>query len=357
MYEIVQQCGVVEKILQKNEDITTALILYENNQLRKAINYNRINGDLYVNERVLVNTTAVDLELGTGGFDYIYARLAKDSTSLSSEKGHIMKLRYTPLQLRTKCVEAQDSPHHEIFKRVQDIGGLPVIILPLHSLLAPVVIVFKHYFPEKRIIYIMTEGGSLSLEVSFLVRKLKKENLLDKTITVGQSFGGDLETVNIFTGLLAACHLARGDLIIVGMGPGITGTGTKYGYSGTENAFTAQAVHILKGRSIVIPRISLADSRKRHYGISHHTCTLLKNLINHPIDVVCPEVELLINSFKETGIINKHNIFFYKYYGINRILNNSGFNFNSMGRNLQDDPLFFITAGLAVKHYREITRE
>lgn len=68
----------------------------------EAVAYLALVGELESGEQVLVNTTAVELELGTGGQHFIIAQLGMppETAPLHREDGHILKLRYTPLQGR-----------------------------------------------------------------------------------------------------------------------------------------------------------------------------------------------------------------------------------------------------------------
>ncbi len=354
MYDILTEIAFVKEKLSTFDKID--IIKLRNGE--KAINYRLITGEIKKNDRVLLNTTAVRLELGTGGYHFVICNL--DNTANKNKcnsPGHIMKMRYTPQQLRTLCVEEKDSPYHAKMKKMVNLNGQIVVILPLHSLLAPLAIVFKKMFPDRNFIYIMTEGGSLNLDVSFLVKELTARNYIDNTITIGQCFGGDLEAVNIFTGLTAAKEVCNADIIVVSIGPGIVGTGTELGFSGVENVFVNYAVRVLGGKSFIVPRISLYEKRQRHYLISHHTVTLLNKLIDSKETVIFPQQKNIINRIKELKLDKKHEIIYYKYNKIKKILIESGFKFNSMGRNLTDDPLFFITGGLPVLRYEEITKE
>ena len=69
------------------------------------------------------------------------------------------------------------------------------------------------------------------------------------------------------------------------MGPGIAGTGTKYGFTGIEQGPILDAVHKLGGLPIAIPRISFADQRERHKGISHHSITVFKEIVNVNVNI------------------------------------------------------------------------
>ncbi len=355
MYSISTAIGYIEEKISTGKKID--IVRLKNGE--KAINYKYITGTVSENDRVLLNTTAVELKLGTGGYHFIICNLENFKSNDREIKGpgHIMKMRYTPQQVRTFCVEEKESRHRDKIKSFTDLEGKIVVILPLHSLLAPLAIVFKEMFPDSNFVYIMTEGGSLTIDVSFLVKELNKKNYIQNTITVGQCFGGDLETVNIFTGLAAASEICKADLIAVSMGPGITGTGTELGFSGVENAFTNYAIRVLGGRSYIVPRISLADRRSRHYLLSHHTITLLSKLIDRKTNIIFPLHKKIRKKIKELSLDKKHNIIYYKFKEVKKILSRSEFTFNSMDRSFTDDPLFFITGGLPVLKYKEIMEE
>lgn len=362
MYDLSLKTGEVLKIIKEYPGMTLLEVSIPGEGRAKAINYPVLTGEVNSGDRVMLNTTAVELKLGTGGYHFVCCNLTNQGKGPQEKpgqktSGHIMKLRYTPFQVRTLSVEEKESPHHEVIKNFKDLGGHPVVIIPLHSLLAPLAIVFKKLYPKKRVVYIMSEGGSLTLELSDLVRNLLERGFLDRTITAGQAFGGDFEAINIFTALAAAREVAGGDLIIAGMGPGIAGTGTRLGFSGVENAFINYAVRILQGRSIIVPRVSFADKRRRHYGLSHHSVTLLKDLIDNRVELALPEHDLLQSQLEENGLLQRHDIFFYRIDEVAGVLEESGFNFYSMGRRLADDPLFFITAGLAVYRLENLIKE
>src|SRR6478672_5729184 len=94
----------------------------EGEQVR-ALAYPALTGRPRPGDRVLVNTTALDLGLGTGGYALVVAlpdRLPPDSELA----GHLIKARYSPLQA---CVLDAD-----------EIGGMPVVVADLHSALPAV---------------------------------------------------------------------------------------------------------------------------------------------------------------------------------------------------------------------------
>src|SRR6185369_1894245 len=93
------------------------------------------------------------------------------------------------------------------------------------------------------------------------------------TVTAGQTFGGDLEAPNVHSGLLAARHALGADIAVVTQGPGNLGTGTAWGFSGVAVGEAVNAAAILGGRPVGSLRISAADPRSRHHGVSHHSLT------------------------------------------------------------------------------------
>jgi hypothetical protein len=59
--------------------------------------------------------------------------------------------------------------------------------------------------------------------------------------------------------------------VVCSIGPGIVGTGTRLGHGGVGAAAAANAASALGGTPILAPRLSEADARDRHRGLSHHT--------------------------------------------------------------------------------------
>src|SRR4029077_14585268 len=102
----------------------------EGEQVR-ALAYPALTGRPRPGDRVLLNTTALDMGLGTGGYALVVAipdRLPTDPES----SGHIVKARYTPWQATVLAVDEQDSPHHALLQDADSITGMPVVIADLH---------------------------------------------------------------------------------------------------------------------------------------------------------------------------------------------------------------------------------
>ncbi|ULL15481.1 DUF3866 family protein [Paenibacillus sp. H1-7] len=333
-------------------------------------------------DRVLLNTTAVSLGLGTGGVHFVHDVLGHDGYGDTDDwdrryredaelkrmertdkpAGHIMKLRYTSLQRTVMAVEEQASPFHELFTGKLSLEGMPVLVGELHSMLpvaASRLQQLKNRHPEgrqPRIAYIMSDSAALPLAFSKHVKQLKKLGWLAGTITYGQAYGGDHEAVNKFTALLAARHVLSADLAIAAPGPGSVGTGTLLGFSGTEAAELIHAVSALKGRPVVIPRISFAEQRSRHQGISHHTMTVLQDLTLVKASVPLPELEgekgeILRHQMNGAQLGVKHDISWHE--PVMEPLWREAFSeyptaISSMGRGLNADPAFFAAIGAAV---------
>ncbi len=231
-------------------------------------------GPLRVGDRVVVNTTGIELGLGTGGVGFVLWNL-DGAGPQDGGPGHIVKLRYTPWQMNVATAEAPESPHHEALAEVSEIGGMPVVACGLHSQIAGVAAGIKAGAPGARVGYLMTDGGALPLAWSRLVSETRAAGLIDSTCTSGHAFGGDLEAVNVFSGLATLRHAAGADVAVVSLGPGVVGTATTLGFSGIEQGQVLDAAFALQARAYACLRISFAESRQRHRGVSHHTLTAL----------------------------------------------------------------------------------
>ncbi|MTI84133.1 MAG: DUF3866 family protein [Firmicutes bacterium] len=314
----------------------------------RAINYDNLTGPAKPNDRVLLNTTAVVKKLGTGGNHFVMANMSRPERDAAVE-GHIMKLRYSPSQVKVLAVEEQESPYFQIMSQAVSLQGTPVIVGTLHSMLAAAAAAIYGIKKGKaRVAYVMTDGAALPLPLSKLVQELKQKDLIHTTITCGHAFGGDLEAVTVYSALLAARAVARADIIIVTMGPGIVGTASQFGFTGIEQGEIINAVNILGGQAVAIPRISFADQRERHFGLSHHSRTALGKVALTPCSVPIPvslfagnKKELVLKQLKESGISTKHQVLEVDSSPGLEVLREKEINVKTMGRSLSDDPQFF----------------
>jgi len=256
----------------------------EDGELR-ALAYPSVVGTPQVGDEVLLNTTAWAQGLGTGGVALVVAvpdRLPPDPEG----PGHLVKARYSPLQVTVQGVDEQETEHHATIAEADDLAGMPVVVADLHSALPAVLIGMLATDPDLRVAYVMTDGATLPAAFSRTLDALAPS--LVGVITVGQAYGGDLEAVTVHTGLLAARHVLAADVAIVTQGPGNLGTGTPWGFSGVAAGEACNAVSVLGGQAIGALRISDADERPRHRGVSHHSLTAFGRVALGGVTLVAP---------------------------------------------------------------------
>ncbi|HEX2954042.1 MAG TPA: DUF3866 family protein [Bacillota bacterium] len=340
--------AVISKVLEERNDLQEVEVTFPDGNKGKATVYLKITGEVSIGDQVLLNTTAVELKLGTGGVHFVQSIIGKEVRSISGV-GHIMKLRYTPWQLRCLAVEEEASPYHQDLQSFQSLGGVPVVAATLHSMLPLVAVGFLERLGRPaHITYIMTDGAALPIAFSRTVAELKKKGILNQTITAGHSFGGDLEAITVPSALVAASVIGKADFIIVAMGPGIVGSNTKYGFTGLEQAHILEDIQRLGGTPIAVPRVSSADPRERHRGLSHHSRTVLGEMTFAKAWVPLPEnkawTESLQHEFQVSGIAEKHRIRKVSMPDVNQVLDKFGLRVTSMGRDSRQDPAFFASS-------------
>lgn len=270
-----------------------ALAAPEPGTVLRALAYPELVGEPVAGDRVLLNVSAQARGLGTGGYALVVAVPDRLPPDPQPGPGHLVKARYTPLQSMVLGVDEQDSAHHSALADADDLAGLAVVVADLHSAL-PAVLAGARWSAQRsgrhlpRAVYVMTDGGALPLWFSRTVAGLREAGWLAASVTVGQAFGGDLEAVTLHTGLLAARHVLDADLVVVAQGPGNLGTGTRWGFSGVAAGEAVNAVGALGGRPVASLRVSGADPRERHRGVSHHSLTAYGRVALHPADVAVP---------------------------------------------------------------------
>lgn len=337
--------GIVKTVLAQRPGAVELVVQVEGGE-RRAVNYPDLTGPVRPGDRVLLNTTATQLNLGTGGVDFVLSNL-DCLPAVPAGKGHIIKLRYTPWQLRVLSCEEEEAGFQDRLHSFQGLEGRPVIIGELHSMLAPAAAVLKYFAPGYRIVYLMTEGAALPLAFSRTAAMLKQKGIIAATITCGQAFGGDYEAVNVYSGLAASHCIAGADVSIITMGPGNAGTGTNLGFSGMEVGENVNRVHALGGNAIVIPRLSFADPRPRHRGISHHTLTALQIAARAPACLALPRMSALRrrkvwDQLSRRSFPDRLRIRMLETPPLIPLMEKLGLvSPQSMGRNYDEDPLFF----------------
>ncbi|OCI30344.1 hypothetical protein OERS_30020 [Oerskovia enterophila] len=338
----------------------------------RALAYPQLVGDPQVGDRVLLNVSALARGLGTGGYALVVALPDALPADPPAGPGHLVKARYTPLQALVLGVDEQESPHHDTLRDADDLAGMPVVVADLHSALPAIVAgarlaATQGGRPAPRIAYVMTDGGALPAAFSRTVSGLRDAGWIHTCLTVGQAYGGDHEAVTVHTGLLAARHVTGADLTIVAQGPGNLGTGTRWGFSGVAAGEALNAAATLGALPVASLRVSGADPRDRHLGISHHSLTAYGRVALAAADVVVPrptaEVEALPGWGPAlTARITEQAARLAAPHGPHRLthadvdtalldaLRATPVGLSTMGRGLDDDPAAFLAAAAAGLH-------
>ena len=293
--------------------------------LGRAYVLTQLTGTVGVGDRVVLNTTAVDLGLGTGGWHVVHWNTARDKFE-EPGPGHIMKLRYTSLQVDAGSTEEHDPATST------DLGGMPVVVGSLHSQVPGVAAAIRATHPDARLAYVMTDGAALPIVISDLVDAMTRVGLVDTTITAGHAFGGDLEAVSVPSALALAKHVAHADVAIVAMGPGVVGTSSPLGTSALEVASVLDAAAALGGQPVAVLRMSDGDPRERHRGVSHHSRTAL-DLVRSSVLVASPEA----GAYEH----DRHDVRVLEGPDVPALLEGLGLRVTTMGRGPDEDPLFF----------------
>jgi len=235
-----------------------------------CVAYPSLTGPVEVGDEVLVNVQARELELGSGGFDVLYANLTRGLELPAEEGAHVMVLPYTPLQHARLQFEESGAPE-------TDLRGLPVVCCSLHSQLAPVCAALAGL----RVAYVQLAGGALPVSLSDTVRALRERGLVASTAAVAPCFDAEAQCVSV----ASALGWARADheVAVCAIGPGIVGTGTRFGHGGIAAADAANAALSLGGVPVIAARVSGADERSRHRGLSHHTEAVLALVRGEPV--------------------------------------------------------------------------
>jgi hypothetical protein len=287
-------------------------------------------GEIREGDELIMNTEARDLGLGSGGFDVVHVNLTRGLDAPGAEEAIALKLNYTSLQHPVEPVEARE--HEGIARRI------PVLVLSLHGQLSPAAWAAARAAPAMRVGYVQTSGGALPGSLSENVAELRRAGLLCEHITAGPAHGGELEALTVIGALQAAAGPLGWDAVIAGPGPGIVGSGSELGHGGMEALDTAHASLILGLETLLAPRMSSADPRPRHRGLSHHTATVLRMLLGN-VGVPAPADGL---DELRNACAGRHEI--WPRHALVDEYAESGLPATHMGRGISEDRLFFAAA-------------
>jgi hypothetical protein len=288
---------------------------------RACVAYPGLTGPVALGDEVLVNVQAVELGLGSGGFDVLYANLTR-GLDLEGEPGaHVMKLPYSPLQNAVRPAEEEGAS-------LPSLNGLPIVCCSLHSQVAPAAAGLGE---GKKTAYVQVPGGALPVSLSDTVRALREHELVETTIAVGACIEGDVACVSTAAAFVWAAEQGF-DAALCSIGPGIVGTASPWGHGGLAVAEAVLTARSLGGKPVLAVRYSEGDPRERHRGLSHHTQAVLALAgdveIGWPEGLAVPEelervTPVHVTSWKEAC---------------------AGLPLSHMGRGPDDDPRFFAVA-------------
>lgn len=299
-------------------------------------------GEMREGDEVVVNVEALDLGLGSGGFDVVHVNLTRGLEGGGARGEHVIKLNYTSLQHAVEPVE----------RALAETRGAPttsVLVLPLHGHLAPAAWAAAQAAPRSKVGYVQTAGGALPGALSRDVAELRERGLLCGHVTAAPTYGGEREAISVAGALDAAVAELGWDAAITGPGPGIIGSDTRLGHGGIAAIDSAHAALALGLPTLLSPRLSSADPRERHRPVSHHTLTVMKMLLA-PVEVAVPAgnpvpIAILAQAAAWRHRLHEAPVDIAGYAA-------SGLPAQTMGRTIEEDPLFFaapLAAGAALR--------
>ncbi len=135
--------------------------------------------------------------------------------------------------------------------------------------------------------FVQTVGGALPGGRSRTVRTLRERGLLAGHLTAGAAYGGEGEAISTAGALHHGLQTLGWDAAVCGPGPGIVGSSSSLGHGGMSALDSAHTAIALGAQTLLVARMSSADERPRHRGLSHHTLTVL-DLLLEPLTVALP---------------------------------------------------------------------
>ncbi len=245
---------------------------------RRAIADVALVGSAQVGDEVIVNVEALDLALGSGGFDIVHVNLTRGLDAAGEPGANVMKLNYTSLQHAVAPVEdarlaaAPRAPRGRAgAARAACRGG--VGLRAGRSRRAPRLCANKRRSAAGRAL----AHGAHAARAGIARRASHSRRSIWRGGR-GDHDGG--RTAPRLRGL-------DWDAAVCGPGPGIVGSSSVLGHGGMAALDSAHVSLALGCRTLLVARMSTSDDRERHRGISHHTLTVLDLLLD-PVTVALP---------------------------------------------------------------------
>ena len=264
----------------------------------RALAFPALVGSPEIGDRVLLNVSALARGLGTGGYALVIALPDRPPVDPPDGPGHLVKARYTPLQAMVLGVDDQESPHHDApAGRRRPRRHCPwwsrtcTRRCPRSS---PARGSRRARGPEAapRVAYVMTDGGALPAWFSRTIAGLRVRG-------VDRGLHHHRPVVRRATSRPSPCTRAcspRGTWSAptswssrrdrATSAPGRAGASP-----GSRRARRSTRRPSLGGRPVGSLRVSGADARERHLGVSHHSLTAYGRVALAPADVVVPVLE------------------------------------------------------------------
>jgi hypothetical protein len=337
--------AVVAKILTERDGLQRVQVRWPDPASTgdQAYVLTHLTGPVVTGDEVVLNTTAVDLGLGTGGWHVVHWNLSRREWSKPGG-GHVMKLRYTSLQIDTGAVEERQG---DVIDAVAlDLEAMPVVVVSVHSQMAAVAAAITEAAPALRIVVVMTDEAALPAALSDLLADLVDRGWISAVVTSGHAFGGDLEAVGPASALAAAKAVAEADVVIMGPGPGVVGTGTTTGHSGMAAVAHVDLAAALGAKGILALRASSGDQRSRHQGLSHHSRAALA-LVARPVTVAVPRGETRLRAAVMAVASSAALVIEVDVPDVVATMHDANLHVTTMGRSPEDDRLFFTAAAAA----------
>lgn len=282
-------------------------------------------GGAQAGDEVVVNVEARDLGLGSGGFDLVHANLTRGLAGAGAADAHVMKLNYTSLQHPVAPVEEE---------RLALPLRRPVAVCGLHGQLPALAWALAQTSPGARLGYVQTAGGALPGALSNVVPDLRERGMLAGHLTAGPAYGGEGEAITTIGAIHHGLRAGEWDAAVCAPGPGILGSASALGHGGMAALDSAHAALSLGCPTLVVARMSEADRRARHRGVSHHTRTVL--------DLLLSTVVVALPEGSGADVDTRHEV--RRAPADLDGYESSGLPTRTMGRELREDPSFFAAA-------------
>ena len=271
----------------------------------------QLTGTVGAGDRVVVNTTAVELGLGTGGWHVVHWNLARDELERAGARPHHQGPVHEPPGRRR---QHRGAPRRS-WPRSSRSTGMPVVAAALHSQLPAVAVAVKERAPDARVAYVMTDGAGLAARALRPGRRpSRRASWSTPPSRAGTRSAATSRRCRSSRALAVARHVARADVAVVAMGPGHRRhqhparlqRAWRSGRSSTPRSRSA-------GVPIAVPAGVVRGPAGAPPGLSHHSATALRLACRERVRVAGPvlggdEEERLRAELVAAGIDRRHDL-------------------------------------------------